>query len=222
MHRNHHLFSFFFLLIFLHVPQLVVAREDSTHDMPLSLATRVSPADSSTYSSDAQVILQWYDIFVNIPHDWVHWSEGTFATRNIQLFLGLAILTVALVSTDDATWTASNKWYKGSRTIEKASDIGHIATTMATLTVLSENYPDLVWMEPVGYSLTGLVGIGLVNNGWYWYSDLPLEMALGHTFGHIVSHPFDTDKARDPREVKLSLAPIAMARGDGLSISLQF
>ncbi len=129
-----------------------------------------------------------------------------------------------VASSRRGTWRPfpSLKTYDRHQSKYYAFPSGHIATTTATLTVLSENYPELVWMKPVGYALTGLVGIGLVNKGWHWYSDLPLGMALGYTFGRIVSHPFDTGKVGDPGEVKLSLAPIAMARGDGLSISLQF
>ena len=60
---------------------------------------------------------------------------------------------------------------------------GHLTTEMATLTVIAENYPEMKWIRPVGYSIVGLTGVSLVNKGWHWYSDFPLAIAMGYTFG---------------------------------------
>ena len=84
---------------------------------------------------------------------------------------------------------------------------GHITTTMAVVTVLAENYPEVGWIRPVGYTLTGLVGISLVNVGWHWYSDFPLAVALGYSFGMIAAHRNDTDGDGD-----------GMADGKGLRV----
>ncbi len=314
MLRNHHLFSVSFLIILLHVPQLLVAREGSTLVTPVTLATSAPPADSSTSTSDARLVPQWYDMFVNIPRDWVHWSEGAFTARNIPLFLGLTISTVALVSLDDATWTASDKWYRSSRTIEKASDIcemfgdgktqfglaaafgvygfaardsralrtasqtvevilacgtvvqvlkhltgrespfvstapggkwrlfpnqieyhkhvphydaypsGHVATALATVTVIAENYEEVGWIRPVGYSLVGLLGVAMGNTGIHWYSDYPLGIALGYSFGVLVAHPQGegvgvSDVGHGP---KLTFSPMVNRIGNGLSLSMEF
>jgi len=66
---------------------------------------------------------------------------------------------------------------------------GHIATGMATLTVLLMNYPEATWLKPVGYTTIGLVGVGLVARGYHWYSDLPLGIALGYAFGKLAVNP---------------------------------
>ncbi|MDH3251917.1 MAG: phosphatase PAP2 family protein, partial [Ignavibacteria bacterium] len=65
---------------------------------------------------------------------------------------------------------------------------GHIATSMAALTVLAENFPREGWIRPIGYALISCIGISLVNRGYHWYSDLPLGIAIGHTFGMIAAH----------------------------------
>lgn len=57
---------------------------------------------------------------------------------------------------------------------------GHMATMMATITVLAENYPEKRWIRPVGYSLMGLVGISMINNGVHWASDYPLAIGIGY------------------------------------------
>ena len=66
---------------------------------------------------------------------------------------------------------------------------GHLTTTMATVIVVAENYPEIKWIKPVGYTLTGLLGISMVNTGIHWYSDYPLALVLGYTFGMIAAHP---------------------------------
>ncbi|MBF8248870.1 MAG: hypothetical protein HW374_1670, partial [Bacteroidetes bacterium] len=40
-----------------------------------------------------------------------------------------------------------------------------------TVIVISENYHEVTWIRPLGYVLTGLLGVGMVNNGIHWYSD---------------------------------------------------
>jgi len=64
---------------------------------------------------------------------------------------------------------------------------GHLATAMATLTVLASNYPDNKYIKPVGYSLIGILGFSMLNNGVHWISDYPLGIAIGYTCGKIVS-----------------------------------
>lgn len=64
---------------------------------------------------------------------------------------------------------------------------GHLSTATAIITVIENNYPDALWLKPVGYSLLGVLGISLVNEGMHWYSDLPLAYFIGYTFGNIVA-----------------------------------
>jgi len=55
--------------------------------------------------------------------------------------------------------------------------------------VIGENYPEIKWIKPLGYTLTGLLGISMVNTGIHWYSDYPLAIVLGYAFGMIAAHP---------------------------------
>lgn len=57
---------------------------------------------------------------------------------------------------------------------------GHLATLMSTVTTLSQNYPEIKWIKPVGYSITGLVAAAMINNNAHWISDYPLALGLGY------------------------------------------
>jgi hypothetical protein len=62
---------------------------------------------------------------------------------------------------------------------------GHLATMMATVTVLAKNYPEKKWIKPIGYSLIGLAGFSMMNNGVHWIGDYPLALALGYISAEI-------------------------------------
>lgn len=63
---------------------------------------------------------------------------------------------------------------------------GHIATAMMTTIVLAENYPEHKYIKPAGYTLIGVLGFQMVNNGVHWVSDYPVSIAIGYLFGKIV------------------------------------
>lgn len=62
---------------------------------------------------------------------------------------------------------------------------GHLATMMATVTVIATNYPEKKWIRPLGYSLIGLSAWAMMNNEVHWISDYPLALALGYISGKI-------------------------------------
>lgn len=62
---------------------------------------------------------------------------------------------------------------------------GHLSTAMATVTVIAENYPEYRFIRPVGYSLMGVLGYAMLNNGVHWASDYPLGIALGYAMAKI-------------------------------------
>ncbi|MBS1575323.1 MAG: phosphatase PAP2 family protein [Bacteroidetes bacterium] len=64
---------------------------------------------------------------------------------------------------------------------------GHLATLMATITVLSENYPEKKWIRPVGYSLMGICMWTMANIEVHWVGDYPLALAIGYLSGKITS-----------------------------------
>lgn len=61
----------------------------------------------------------------------------------------------------------------------------HLATAMATVTILSGNYPEKKYIKPVGYSLMGLLAYSMLNNEVHWMGDYPLALAIGYTCGKI-------------------------------------
>lgn len=60
---------------------------------------------------------------------------------------------------------------------------GHLASMMATVTVLALHYPEKKWIKPVGYALMTLVSTAMINNGVHWASDYPLALGIGYLFG---------------------------------------
>jgi membrane-associated phospholipid phosphatase len=60
---------------------------------------------------------------------------------------------------------------------------GHMASMVATLTVLAGNYPEKKWIKPIGYAITAVVGLAMMNNGVHWISDYPLAIGMGYVYG---------------------------------------
>ena len=60
---------------------------------------------------------------------------------------------------------------------------GHLATFMATLTVISTNYPEVKWIKPIGYSLMGILAFEMVSSRVHWVSDYPLALLIGYAIG---------------------------------------
>ena len=75
--------------------------------------------------------------------------------------------------------------YQNSVPSYDAFPTGHLATAMATVTVIADNYPEYRFIRPVGYSLMGLLGYAMLNNGVHWASDYPMGIALGYAFAKI-------------------------------------
>jgi hypothetical protein len=92
---------------------------------------------------------------------------------------------------------------------------GHISTAMATLTVISENYPEERWIKPLGYTLVGALGVGLVSKGMHWYSDLPLGVAVGYLFGRLAAHPEAQSLAMSARNSGVSVVVLPGLDGQG-------
>ncbi len=75
---------------------------------------------------------------------------------------------------------------------------GHIATAYATFIVIQENYPEQKWISWIGYPLTFLIAEGLVATGLHWWSDVPLGIAIGHSFAKIIT------RRNNPQEERAS------------------
>lgn len=82
----------------------------STDSLRLSLGERVPSG------------VKWYTMFQRIPGDWVTYGERTFREENIPAIAGMTALTAFAIWTDQPVWEASDRWYKSSRFVKKASD----------------------------------------------------------------------------------------------------
>jgi membrane-associated phospholipid phosphatase len=102
---------------------------------------------------------------------------------------------------------------------------GHLATIMATVTILAGNYPDSKFIKPVGYSVMGILGYAMMNNGVHWMGDYPVAIAIGYTCGKIALSRCQKKIMKKPRDsgYKSSIMPIFFGQsGYGLSYRLTF
>ena len=100
---------------------------------------------------------------------------------------------------------------------------GHVTTTLATVIVIAENYPNIKWIKPLGYTMTGLLAISMVNQGIHWYSDYPLAIVLGYTFGMIAAHPegvSDLLLGKASKQIQISPSFVNNTFGLGIYYSL--
>ena len=77
---------------------------------------------------------------------------------------------------------------------------GHLSTAMATFIVVEQNYPEQKWIPYIGYPVMAWVGVGLMATSIHWMSDFPIALALGYSFGKIV-----TRENHRPELAKLSV-----------------
>ena len=100
---------------------------------------------------------------------------------------------------------------------------GHICTSMATVIVVAENYPEVKWIRPAGYAFTTLVGLGMLSNGIHWVSDYPLGLFIGYYFGMLAAHPegIPVMESEDGR-LKVHILPNITPMGSGATLSMTF
>lgn len=97
---------------------------------------------------------------------------------------------------------------------------GHIATSLATLQVIIENYPDEKWIPYVGYPIIAGIATGLVATSIHWWSDIPLGVALGYSFGKLVSHPHDAVADASPAGKTKTDFGLSVTRDGGPALAL--
>jgi len=100
---------------------------------------------------------------------------------------------------------------------------GHICTSITTVIVVAENYPDVKWIRPAGYAFTTLVGLGMLSNGIHWVSDYPLGLFIGYYFGMLAAHPEGVPvmESGDGR-LKVHILPNITPMGTGATLSMTF
>jgi hypothetical protein len=94
---------------------------------------------------------------------------------------------------------------------------GHLATTMMTVTVLAENYPNNAYIKPVGYTAMILLTFQMLNNEVHWASDYPLAIGIGYSIGKIVSQ-----RERDRAKKGFSLVPKITSNYSGVALQYKF
>lgn len=76
--------------------------------------------------------------------------------------------------------------YSATTSKYDAMPSGHLATTMTTFIILSENYPEYTWIKPVGYTLMSMLAFQMVNNSVHWAGDYPLALGIGYMLGKSI------------------------------------
>ena len=101
---------------------------------------------------------------------------------------------------------------------------GYLSTAMTTITVIADDYPGAIYIKPIGYSLTGLLGISLVFKDMHWFSDFPLAYALGYEFGKIITSHNNSSKEGNPtsHNVNISFIPVFLTNGGGINMLMSF
>lgn len=90
---------------------------------------------------------------------------------------------------------------------------GHLATALATLTVVAENYPEQKWIKWIGYPVMAGISIGLVSQSIHWWSDFPLSIVLGYSFGKLVAHPQEMETPKKAGELDTDIGMTIMRDG---------
>ena len=190
--------------------------------------------DASNYAvalGDGRMHLGIASVFAGYGWLWDDPKALRVASQTVEAFLATGI-TVQLLkrvtgreSPAAATSHATGRWkffphpsvYDKHPTSYYAFPSGHISTAMATLTVVAENYPQERWIRPVGYTMVGALGVGLVAKGMHWYSDLPMGVALGYLFGKIAANPSIPELMKGVQEkgLDISVTPIIDGQGGG-------
>lgn len=84
-------------------------------------------------------------------------------------------------------------WFPGFSAYQKdtsrfdAMPSGHLTTAMAAWTVIAENYPEVKWIKPVGYSIMGLMCFEMMQSKVHWASDYPIALLLGYLIGKNIA-----------------------------------
>lgn len=100
---------------------------------------------------------------------------------------------------------------------------GHITSLTAFLTVINNNYPEVKWLKSASIFLIGALGISLVENNMHWFSDLPLGILIGYTFGNIISGTKEENSQTETSAIpKFRFTPYVKYNCYGLECTVRF
>ncbi|OPX27827.1 MAG: hypothetical protein B1H07_00055 [Campylobacteraceae bacterium 4484_166] len=114
-------------------------------------------------------------------------------------------------------WFPNQKDYHNDVQKYDAYPSGHLATTMMSVTVLSENYPDNPYIKPIGWTAMGLLSFQMLNNEVHWASDYPLALAIGYSFGKV-----SASRQRDKARKNWQIIPAITNKATGLNVVYRF
>jgi len=159
-------------------------------------------ANSAIYSMGeglTSVVLSGY-LFTagNIKRDF-RMIQTASQIMQAQLTVGLITQAIKRISGRESPFRATapgGEWrplprfstFQSATSHYDAFPSGHLASMMATVTVLGLNYPEKKWIRPTGYGLISLVGFAMINNGVHWAGDYPLALGIGYITGKATVH----------------------------------
>jgi len=91
-------------------------------------------------------------------------------------------------------WFPDQKKYEENVPKYDAFPSGHLATVMATMTIVADNYPEYTYIRLLGYTLMTLLGFGVLNNGVHWAGDYPLAIAIGYHAAKVVGNRYENKR----------------------------
>jgi len=166
-------------------------------------------------------------------------------TLEALLVTGVVVQVIKRTTGRESGFTASRpggKWRFFPNQLEYTRNVpkfdaypsGHMATVMATTTVLAENYPEHKYIRPLGYTLMAIMGFGMTNNGVHWVSDYPLAIGIGYIAAKgavernrkkrwLKSRGMKLSREKIPGRIDLdSIVPYASANAFGLTYQIRF
>jgi len=124
---------------------------------------------------------------------------------------------VATISGGKWQWFPNQEAYNKQVPKYDAFPSGHLATVMASTTVLAHNFPTHTYIKPVGYGLMTLLGFAMLNNGVHWAGDYPLGIAIGYAAAQVAINRNEKKKT-----TMTSAAPISAKKRLHESMVLPF
>lgn len=86
---------------------------------------------------------------------------------------------------------------------------GHLTTFMAGITVIADNYPDVKWIKPVGYTLAGALCFQMMQSQVHWASDYPIALLMGYFIGKTIAKSRYTESKAGDKKMAYNISFVA-------------
>lgn len=106
-------------------------------------------------------------------------------TQGLKRVFGRQSPNMATVDGGEWNFFPNQREYMKNTAYFDAVPSGHMATIIATVTVISKNYPEVKWIKPLGYTLSAIMGFEMMNSGVHWASDYPLGILIGYSVATV-------------------------------------